>query len=162
MSNILFSAASNIIWDQNNPNSIDTFYEGFIDELIKTGNNVVFIRTNGCIDKDFSENICTKQSEESILKKISNFIPDLIITANHSIPVKVLEITSCPVIILNTDSPFYYSGKDYITKNIERYFFAHQDISMSFLNTCITLFGGKKEQHFYVGYATAVQAEEKK
>lgn len=147
MVNILFSARSNIIWDKSNPLAIDAFYESFIHKLKDCGNNVVFLRMN---------------NEENVNYKLeNNFKPDLIITANNEIPLSVLKDTSCPVILWNSDSPAYYLHPEYIRENVDRYLFANAGWGKSFVDVCCSLYGCKKSQHFSIGYATDVRAEEK-
>lgn len=148
MAKILFSARSNIIWDPDNPLAIDAFYEAFIQELTKAGNEVLFIRAN---------NIDTARCGWN--KK--DFNPDIIIAANNEIPLSVLQQTTCPVILWNSDAPAYYMHPRYIRKNIERYFFANHGWGESFVDTCCKLYGSSKKQHFSVGYATAIKAEKK-
>ena len=147
MAKILFSARSNIIWDKDNPLAIDAFYEAFIQELAKAGNEVLFVRANGNIN-DFIWN-----------KK--DFNPDIIIAANNEIPLSILRQTTCPVILWNSDSPAYYLHPDYIRENVERYFFANHGWGGSFVKACCQMYGCKEEQHFSVGYATSVKAEKK-
>lgn len=161
MAKILFSAQSNIIWDLNNPLAIDAFYEGLLTELTRYGNDVLFIRTNDVIDKNLMTNETRFYRHHYLVDRAKKFNPDLILTPNHSIPKEILDNTSCPVAILNADSPIYYSDKEYIKNNIDRYFFFHHDDNMSYADNCCKLFGATKKQNLLFGQATALQAEKK-
>lgn len=160
MAKIVFSAQSNIIFDINNPLAIDAFYEGFIEELKKYGNEVLLIRTNDILGKNLSKNNNTKFIISlALLQKIKKFKPDLIITANHSVPQVILDSTSCPVAVLNSDSVVYYNCKEYIKKNIERYSFFHFDKSMFFADNICKICGAKPEQNYFLGNATSVRSK---
>ena len=157
MARVLFSVRSNIIWDHQNPQALDPFYEGFIQELINFGNDVLLIRTNNIIDAFNSKlNPDDTRYFQNVAKK---FDPEIIITPNHSIPKCILETTDCPVIVIGADSLPYYSDKEYIRQNIGRYIFAHHDLGMSFAQACCEVFGAQPDQNRLIGYATSVQAE---
>lgn len=160
MAKILFSVHSNIIWDTQNPLAIDAFYAGFLAELKKLGHEVMVIRTNTVIDIDFALNKTSPRRAAYVDTAVRVFNPDLIITGNNSVPQAALDATTCPIVILTSDSPSYFSGQDYIKENIDRYFFAHHTPYMSFPKVCCQQFGAKSERNVFVGYATGIYKQD--
>ena len=147
MAKILVALRSNIIWDKKNPLAIDAFYEGLLKKLVEHGNDVLFLRINDfrCVNKHIS--------------MVHKFSPNLIITPNNDIPEKLLKATSCPIALINADSPDYYLNKQYIKENLDRYYFFHHDQVMFYTDAICKIFGAKRSQNYFFGNATIIQAE---
>ncbi|WPY01135.1 Glycosyltransferase family 1 protein [Candidatus Trichorickettsia mobilis] len=157
MARILFSLFSNINWLDDS--KIDPFYEGFINSLNKHGNEVVLLRTNNFLSDAISNSLFDYINGNHLKDVISKFDPEFIITANHHIPEIILKNTNCPVLIWNADSPVWYSSKDYIKHNIDRYKFIYHGWDDAHVKVCQEIFGAKANQNFCVGYATTVQSK---
>ncbi len=156
MAKILFSARSNIIWAGDNV--FDPYYEGFLTELKNNAHDILVIRTNDIVHIN---NQCHHAAINNIIiEKIKNFKPDLIITANNSMPDCVYKNTNCPIMLLMVDSPTFFEGPSNIKQNIDRYLFLHVGWESVFHKDCINLFGAKPEQNYEIGYQSAIQAYE--
>ena len=156
MARVLFSAYSNIVWVGGR--AIDPFYQSFLSSLKEVGNDVLFIRTNDFIDQ-FDNTLWHKGvRKESLLNEVRRFDPEIIITANHSLPHEILQTTACPVLIYSADAPSHYASPDTIRSDIERYAFIHGwDKTLG--EVCVTMFHCKPERNIHAGYYTAVRKE---
>jgi len=159
MSRILFSLFSNINWLSGT--EIDPFYEGFINTLLKEGNEVMLIRTNEFLPHQHENKLFNHIDSEKLIEDIMLFNPELVIAANNHIPQQILEIVECPIILWTSDSPAWYSDKEYIKKNIQRYKFFHHGWENMHVKVCIEAFNAREDQNYCVGHATGIYAEEK-
>ncbi len=157
MARILFSLFSNINWLGDS--EIDPFYEGFINTLIDQGNTVMVIRTNEFLPLITSNTLSSHLNSNKIVKKVQDFNPDLIITANNHIPRVILDAIDKPILLWASDSPVWYSDKDYIRKNVERYKFLHHGWNHAHTKVCIEQFKCTLDQNFHMGHATAVKSK---
>lgn len=157
MAKILFSLFSNINWLDNL--TIDPFYEGFIDSLVKHGNEVIVLRTNDFLSSINDNSLFNYINGKHLKDAINKFDPDFIIAANHNIPEIILRNTDCPVLIWTADSPVWYSSKYYIKKNIKRYKFFHHGWDNIHVNACQEMFNATADQNYCIGYATTAKAK---
>jgi spore maturation protein CgeB len=157
MSKILFSLFSNINWLSDE--KIDPFYDGFISSLTKQGNEVMLIRTNEFLSKQDSNDLFSYININKLTEEVKKFDPDFIIAANHHVPRCILNKINCPILIWTSDSPVWYSDKDYIKKNISRYKFLHQGWNNAHTKVCQDIFAAREDQNFCVGYATTLESK---
>ena len=128
------------------------YYEAFIDELRKIGNDVLVVNT-AFFNRYESNIVRNKELNAIILKKAQDFNPDLIITFNHRIPQCMLDNIDVPIIIWDGDSPLYLCDVEYIKKNTDRYkvFSISKEWYQDYMNM-----GFKPETYAFMPNATSV------
>lgn len=159
MARILFSLFSNINWLGST--EIDPFYEGFINTLIKQGNDVMVLRTNKFLPHQQKNILFNSINPNKLAQDVIDFNPELIIAANNHIPKVILNALDCPVALWTSDSPSWYSDKDYIKQNIHKYKFFHHGWDNVHVKTCIETFNARLDQNYCVGHATDIRSENK-
>lgn len=130
MARIFFSTVSGI----PNPKKLPCFYEGFIDALLREGNDVMLMVTNEFMDDCWSRNqLASYVNGKTLNNKIAKFNPDLVITFNNSLYEEIPKIIDCPIAVWATDAPAIFAGKDKLKKNVARHHFicATQDMHAS-------------------------------
>ena len=148
MANILISLFSGIK-DENNENAIPCFYETIISKLQEYGHNV-----HVYISRRFNMNF--KILPENIKRDIISFNPDLCIFFNNTF-YDISNIVSCPIVVYEVDSSLYYSNKESLKKNINRFkFIVSQDISMDCL---IGEYGAERKNIAKIPFFTEIKAE---
>ena len=149
MANI-FVAFYNGIVDEENSNAIPIFYESFIEGLDKAGNNV-YIVTHPYFGMDFGE------ISEELKHQIQGFKPDICFLFNNSF-YDISDVVDCPIVIYEVDSPVYFSNKDNLRKNPERYiYFVCQSGS---IDTICHLYGVPRKKIFHVPLFSEIHAED--
>lgn len=103
----------------SNVDNIVCYYESFVKELEKCGNDVLLLNRILFTDAYFRSYI--KEYEDFLIQEIKKFNPELIIAFNNQIFECVLENTNCPVALFDADSSYLFSSKDCISKYIDRY-----------------------------------------
>lgn len=135
---------------ENDPSAMPCFYESFINELKKIGNEVLY-----CFHSDFSYPFNEPASPEFI-QDLKNFNPDLIILFNN----KFYDLSKdfdCPIVIYEVDSFLYYSNKQNLKNNPDRYkFIVPQSSSVKILNEEL---GIQKKNICYVPFFTSIMPE---
>lgn len=127
MAKVFISLFSNID-DPNNVHPVPYFYETIISKLQELGNSVYVY-----ISKDFAKDY-TKINQD-IKKSIADFNPDLCILFNNTF-YDISNIVDCPIVVYEVDSPIFYSNKNNLKNNIDRYkFIVVQDSSITLLNS---------------------------
>lgn len=122
MAKILVSSFSNVTWTKKH--YLDAYIEGFINCLVRCGNNVLSARLNAIFRDPATCVIYDYINQDKIKNKIKQFNPDLIITFNNVFPCNdILSYTDCPVAFFASDSPAFFSNQDLIKKYIDRYYF---------------------------------------
>lgn len=148
MSKILV-AFYNCIEDPNNPDAMPIFYEAFVNGLDREGNEVA-IFSHRMFGMDFGE-IDAMTREE-----IKLFSPDICFIFNNSF-YDLSDIVDCPIIIYEVDSPRYFSNKESIRKNPDRYlYFIFQEDSRK---TLMEEYAIKEDQIFYTPFFSEVYAD---
>ncbi len=115
---------SNAIWHEGEY-KLPCFYEQFLDALKAHGNEVlVFIPHEFNLYAFMSQNTLQKDiDEEQLRQDIITFNPELIISFNHAVYNKLLNITNCPFIIWNADLCDRWNQLDVIKENVDRFTF---------------------------------------
>ena len=108
----IFAAFYNGILRED-PRVVPCFYESFIEGLRKHGNTVL-----AC--SYFSPPSETDPIPASLLRKIKDFNPDVIISFNNSFYDLSHEF-DCPIWIYEVDSFLFYGNKEHIKKDPNRY-----------------------------------------
>lgn len=145
----IFFSFFNGITDFNNPNAMPCFYESFLAEFKKTGNDILYYE-NKLWGQDFP------QIPKKFIKKITDFNPDLIILFNNCC-YDLSKYFKCPILIWEVDSPIYFSNKTIIKKNSNRYkFITAQTASQE---TIRDIFRVNQKNIFYLPFATSIIAE---
>lgn len=140
----------NGIEDPENLNAKPIFYEAFINGLDKSGNEVA-VFTHGMFGMDFGE------IDENTKQLIVDFKPDICFVFNNSF-FDISEVVSCPIVIYEVDSPRYFSNKENIRKNPERYlYFVAQEDSIQTLKEEYSV---NESRIFYVPFFTEVYADD--
>jgi hypothetical protein len=117
---IFFSTVSGL------PNSkkLPCFYEGFVDALLREGNEVMLMITNDfLVDCWHTNKLLLNIQKDRLEDRIKKFNPDLVITFNNSLYEKIPELVTCPIAVWSADSPAMFSDKVAIQKNVHRYDF---------------------------------------
>lgn len=145
----IFISFFNGITDFNNQNAMPCFYESFLSEFQKNGNDI-FYYENKLWGKDFS------QAPKNFINKIKKFNPDLIILFNNCC-FDLSKYFDCPIIIWEVDSPIYFSNKKKISENPNRYIFVTAQTSSQ--KIIQNIFGADKKNICYLPFATSIMAE---
>lgn len=147
----IFMAFFNGVAIPNNNYVMPCFYESFIMELKKLGNDVVY---------SFHDNFgypFNEPASPQFIQDLKNFNPDLIILFNN----KFHDLSAdfdCPIVVYEVDSFLYYANKQKLKNNPDRYkFMVPQLDSINILNEEL---GVKKENICYVPFFTSINAEE--
>ncbi|WP_147276945.1 glycosyltransferase [Runella aurantiaca] len=158
MAKILFSAFSNVTWTPEK--HLDSFVEGFIRSLARSGNEVLNIRTNDFVKHPITSKLIPFIDKAELQKKIKDFNPDLIITFNNSFPFEeVVSETNCPIALYVADGPDFFAFKDLISKYADRYHFFKMNENI--YNTLLRSFPNINPDRFFdFGYATDFNARE--
>jgi hypothetical protein len=130
------------------------FFQSLFEELVNCGNDVLAI--NDAYYGMFATGQTDNRSvERYLLQEAVDFDPDLIISFNHRILLKILETIDVPVVIYDGDELRFFADLDVIKKNIDRYkvFSIVEDWRKDYLD-----FGFRDNQIFYVPAGTAIQA----
>lgn len=148
MARILISFFNGIT-DFDNPNAMPCFYESFLSEFQKNGNDVLYYE-NKLWGKDFP------QAPKSFVNKIKKFNPDLIILFNNCC-FDLSKHFDCPILIWEVDSPIYFSNKKKISENPNRYIFiTAQTASQKIIEN---VFGVNQKNIHHFPFATSIIAE---
>lgn len=97
------------------PNAIPAFYESIIQKFLSDGNEVFVFSSN-------SWGINYQKIPELLKSFLVEISPDLCVFFNNTF-YDVSSIVSCPIIVYDVDWPQYYSNKDNLKQNIDRYKF---------------------------------------
>lgn len=140
----------NCIDDQDNPNAMPIFYEAFVNGLDRVGNEVA-IFSHRMFGADFGGIDAVTREE------IRQFSPNICFIFNNSF-YDLSEVVECPIIIYEVDSPRYFSNKESIRKNPDRYsYFIFQEDSRK---TLMDEYGIKENQIFYAPFFSEVYADD--
>lgn len=107
-----FSCFKNTINDEAR---IPCFYDAFIKELKKYGNELQVYITD-VFGREFQE------IPHDLLKSLEKFSPELCIFFNNNF-YDISRLFECPIVIYEADSSLFYSNKDALKRNISRYKF---------------------------------------
>lgn len=155
MARIIFSTISGL----PNQTKLPCLYEGFVNALVREGNEVLVIITNKLIRNHWSCNETNANINKGALdKKITDFNPDLVISWNNSLYENTPRLTDCPIIIYGTDSPAVFSDRDKLKNNISRYNIVVA--SSDFIPMVNSYFGKNYKSLDVVYFATDFVAEE--
>lgn len=151
MARIIVCSYSNVTWTKEK--YLDSFVEGFITALKRSGNEVISIRVN-----DFDIRGASLVHESKTSAALRAFNPDLLVTFNNVLPYpQLLDDLDCPIACFASDSLAFFSHKHLLRKYAERYTF------FNFSNDTINAFPEwfpfiKKEQIIRFGQATDIRA----
>jgi hypothetical protein len=134
------------------------YYSSIISAFKKRRHNVLnFITNNIILDPWNGLNISiSPYVEKEVEKSLKKFKPDLIICFNNS-KINTVEKFDCPIAIWEADTARYFSDKDSIKKNVDRYHYIY--FSVNGAENFINLFNAKKKNLFYIDNATSIQSK---
>jgi len=140
---------------------IGPYYEGLFRSLVRNGNDVLYFNGSEFLKDSWNGSNTLKNNldVEKIENKIKKFNPDLVITFNYTTYKNLHKIVDCPICIWDADLPYYFSDKDTIKDNLDRFYFlcfSEHNLSLSH-----ELFGASKERIFHVPTATDFRAEKR-
>lgn len=142
-----------------NPKKLPCFYEGFINALLREGNEVMLMVNNSFFDDGWKKNSLHPGITEvdGLKRSIKKFSPDLAIAFNNSLYEDIPQLLECPIAIWGVDSPAIFPGKKDIKKAVDRYSFicATED----FYPLIREHFGAKTNKIHTVYFATDFEAE---
>lgn len=118
MSKIIFSTISGL------PNSkkLPCFYEGWVNALLREGNDVMLMITNDLmVDAWNSNESKIGMDKDGLDKVVTEFNPDLVIACNNSLYENIPRLLSCPIVIYAVDSPTVFSDRNILKNSIDRY-----------------------------------------
>lgn len=119
MANIFVSAFSGNL-DANNKYAVPCFIDSFLNELVKSGNSVLFFSSKYFLFKE------GQKPDSSLIDRIEKFSPDLIILFNNCFyDYNFSEKFYCPIVVLEVDSYLYFSNK-HILNNKNNYLYVVQ------------------------------------
>jgi len=135
---------------------IGGYYEAFINELKRLGNQVLVIISSDFVFPPWNGNNVLKSGidRKKLKTRIQNFDPDLIIAFNNSTLKELDAWTECPFVLWDADSWVYFCDKERIKKNKDRYIYFSYS-SYGYQEYCKEL-SPKKENVFIVKSATAL------
>lgn len=146
----IFMAFYNGVAVPNNNSIMPCFYESFIMELIKAGNEV-----KHCFHNDFMYDF-NEPTPTDFINDLKNFNPDLIILFNN----KFYDLSAdfeCPIVVYEVDSVLYYSNKENLKNNPDRYkFMVPQMESIELINNEL---GVQKKNICYAPFFTSIKSE---
>lgn len=123
---IFISLFSGINDPQSETGSIPCFYETIINDLKKSGNDI-FVYVSRIFCQHYNK------IPVNLLRKIKLFKPDLFILFNNTFW-DISKEFDCPILVYEVDSPLFYSNKNSLKSNIDRYkFIVSQDESIQVL-----------------------------
>ena len=118
MAKIIFSTISGL----PNSDKLPCFYEGWINALVREGNDVMLMITNKLMENPWTRNNTKNQIDKKALDKVvTEFNPDFVITCNNSLYENIPSLLSCPIAIYAADSPAVFADRELLKKNIGRY-----------------------------------------
>lgn len=145
----VFISFYNAVLDVNDKHAMPCFFESFIKGLEEKGNSTLVYSHNDPIKM---EGFIPKE----LLTSIKCFDPDVIILFNNCF-YDISDQFDCPIVIYEVDSVLYYSNKDKIAKNPNRYYyFVPQTDSIQILNDTLNV---DKKNILYVPFFTSIEAD---
>jgi hypothetical protein len=137
------------------------YYNSFISAFKKRGHSVLNFITNDILcDPWNGHNVSISRNiEHAVEQSLRKFKPDLIISFNNS-KINVVEKFDCPIVIAEADKAEYFSDKDSIKKNVNRYHFFHFTKKGS--KEMMDLFNAPKQKIFYIENATSIKSKKTK
>lgn len=157
MSKILILFHQNII-DPKNIYGLSGFYESFAKELAKYSNEVKCL--NIAFLKDYPESEITelnREEKEKFLTTLKNFNPEIIFSFNNQITKEIINVTNCPIFIVESDGIDYFPNKHFIKQYLDRYYMV--SFSAGFEEDKYYSIGFKKEKICYLHLATSINSE---
>jgi hypothetical protein len=132
------------------------YYNSVISAFKKRKHNVLnFITNDIIIDPWNGFNISiSSYVEHEVETSLKKFKPDLIICFNNS-KINIVEKFDCPIAIWEADTAKYFSDKDSIKKNVDRYHFIYN--SKNGEENFMNLFNAKKKNLIYIENATSIK-----
>lgn len=127
MVKILFSNYCGLWNDELKRHSNPPLFEGFCRAALDAGHSILHIASNDFLQQPWAgthNKINSNVDSDVLVESVKFFNPDIIITANHSVPDIVLKITQCPIVVWDADAYIYFNDISGIKKNLERYYFA--------------------------------------
>lgn len=116
MTNILVLYYQPIIGD--NPYNLACLYDSMFSELKDAGNKLLLMNMSIFKKDYFSAKI---HDEDNVVNKIKKFNPEVVITFNNQVFDKLFNITNCPIALFEADAYEFFSCKELLHKNINRY-----------------------------------------
>ncbi len=155
MSKILFSTISGLPY----PDLLPCFYEGFINALLREGNDVMLMitnkfHTNPWITNQPGNNI----NRHAVLQEVKAFNPDFIITCNNSLFAGIADVVDCPILVWAMDSPPLFCDQNTLKRDIGRYQFICP--TTEFYPSLISHFRATNSQMHLIAYASDFVAEQ--
>lgn len=151
MTNILILYYQPVIGDD--PYNLVCLYDSMFSELKKLGNNLLLINMRLFKKDYFSSKI---SDENTIIKKIKEFNPELVMTFNNQVFEGLFKIIDCPIVLFDADAYELFSAKDLLNKNIDRYTLFTN--CKEWIDKYLDLGFSKNQVHF-MPVATAVKQE---
>jgi hypothetical protein len=137
------------------------YYNSFISAFKERGHSVLNFITNDILcDPWNGHNVSISRNiEHAVEQSLRKFKPDLIISFNNS-KINVVEKFDCPIVIAEADTAKYFSDKDSIKKNVNRYHFFHFTKKGS--KEIMDFFNAPKQKIFYIENATSIKSKKTK
>lgn len=139
----------NCIDDLTNPNAMPQFYETFIKQLDKLGNNLL-VFSHKFFYGEFG------QIELSIQEEIVNFDPEICFLFNNAF-FDLSDIVKCPIVIYEVDSPSLFSNQNIIRSqpNKYKYFIIQQESK----KTLVQDYNVNPKNIYYIPLFTEIYAD---
>lgn len=127
------------------------YYESFVKGLEEAGNSVLVI-THPYFEMNFGP------IDEEMSKTLRDFSPDICFIFNNSF-YDISEIVECPIVIFDADDPIYWSNKEVLKKNPDRFYYSIiQDEDITALKR---EYGVSDKRIFHMQPFTEVRADKK-
>ena len=155
MARILLSFSNSIC--DNGHYKLGSMYDQLTEELVLAGNELLLYLPNRFQKRMFeSQNELLDGIDETKLQEdIKLFNPELIISFNNTMYNRLLEITSCPIILWGADTEYFWNAKDTIKQHLGRYYFFC--FSQQEIKPRQELFKIQNDRIFWVTTATNIQ-----
>jgi len=134
------------------------YYNSIISAFKKRKHNVVSFITNDIICDPWNGNniSISRDVEHQVKITLKKFKPDLIICFNNS-KINIIEEFDCPIAIWEADTVKYFSDKDSIKKNVDRYHFIY--FTQNGAKEIVDFFQAQRKNIFYIENATSIQSK---
>ena len=138
---------------------LPVYYDGFLTSLKNSGNDVKYAVTNDFITSPWNglNETNTGVLKSKLINDIKDFNPDIVFTFNNSNLEDIDKELDCPIVVMESDTYFFYNDKDKLKSNSNRYFYI--SASEEILKEMKKEFSIKDDKAIISKFATAIRPE---
>lgn len=141
--------------------SLPCFDSGFISALIKAGNDILYYPVSNFASPAWLASNAVREEfdRERIIATVKDFKPNLALAFNNRTIEYLTDITECPIAVIGADSCVYFSAKQAIRENVDRYHFLC--MNRQSLQENMSYWKAPKNKYLLFPPATGVSAQQK-